>query len=580
MKHALYRFAQLLVLDAWEVALIGCFALASGALSLAVPLAAQALINSVSQGLFVQPLLVLSCGVFIGLSLGGILRALQFSLSERAQQRLFATLAFRLTVLLRRADAVPFLSDVGTARMNLFFEVANVQKSWQKILMDIPVALVEILLSLAFLAFYGSDFLFASLAILGLLIFMMFVLGYGGLSSSLKESKTKYALADWLEQMAQNLGSTLRTSPSEYWLQQSDTRVSKYLGYRSSHFGILLRQQLGFYLSRALIGSLMLGLGGWLVINGKLSAGQVVAVELVVINLLKSAEKFVTSADSVYDLLTGLDKLGHLTNLPELTGGETELPKASHGLSVRARNISLGYPAGTPVIENLDLDIQPGERVSIMGAEACGKSTLAAALAGQLKPLKGSIELENIDSSTLSLDSWSTQVGWIRDHDELLEASLQENVQMGRDLSPHDIRWALQLAGFDSHLQKLTGGWSVPIQRAGRNLSTAQNQRLLLARSIAASPRLLILDRALDRVGVEELPKLLKQLFERSQWTVINLWPHLEALKLSDRLILIEAGQPVQSGSPQKLAADKDSWLWKQFPYCAAALADQGGNHV
>jgi ABC-type bacteriocin/lantibiotic exporter with double-glycine peptidase domain len=576
MKHAIYRFSQLLLIDAWEVTIIGCFAVASGALSLAVPLAAQALINSVSQGLFVQPLLVLSCGVFIGLSLVGVLKALQFSLSERAQERLFARLAFRLTILLQKADTVPFLSDVGTARMNTFFEVVNVQKSWQKILMDIPVAVVEILLSLAFLAFYGSDFLFASLAILGLMILMLLVLGYGGLSTSIKESKSKYALADWLEQIAQNLGATIRMSPADFWLKRTDDRVHKYLDYRNAHFGILLRQQIAFYIGRALIGSLMLGLGGYLVINGKLTAGQVVAVELAVINLLKAAEKFVTSADSVYDLLTGLDKLGHLTDLPELKGGKTLLPKATYGLDVRLRNVTLGYPQGAPVVQNFDLDIQVGERVTILGAEACGKSTLAAALTGQLKPLQGSIELSQIDSSTLCLDSWAQQVSWIRDHDELLDATLEENIQMGRDITAHELRWALQLAGFDSHLQKLSGGWSVPIQRGGRNLSTAQNQRLLLARAIAASPRMIILDRAMDRVGVEELPKLLKQLFDREQWTLINLWPHLEALKLSDRLILLEPGQPAQSGSPQKLAADRDSWLWKKFPYCAAALAEQG----
>ena len=124
------RFIKLVRLDGAEVAIIFCYALASGLLALAVPLAAQALVNTIAQGLFLQPLLLLTAAVFLGLLMAGVLKTLQMALAEAVQQRLFARLGLRLSEIIPRFQVRAFVEHNGPEQLNKFFEVVNVQKSW------------------------------------------------------------------------------------------------------------------------------------------------------------------------------------------------------------------------------------------------------------------------------------------------------------------------------------------------------------------------------------------------------------------------------------------------------------------
>ena len=581
--HPAFRFLQLLSLDRWEIVVIGCFALTSGLLTLAVPVAAQALVNTIAQGLFIQPLIVLTGAVFIGLAFSGILKSLHFIVSERVQHRLFARLALRLTDLLRKLEPQPFLAQGGVEKINYFFEIANVQKSWQKLLLDVPVALVDMLLSLAFLAFYGSTLWMLSLGVLGFSAVIIFLLGFRGLTTSIYESKAKYRLADWLQEMAHNFGAPLRSSPSSYWLKTTDEHVCAYLKYRRSHFNVLLRQTVAFYALRAVVTSLFLGLGGWLVVQKQLSVGQLVAAEIVLLNLLKASEKHITSTASYYHLLTGLDKLGHLNDLPEADPGTVELPASTQGLQVVARSLSFQYSDHHKLIDQICFSVEPGERVSLVGAEGSGKSTLAALLAGQLMAPFGSLEFDGIDAELLRKDSWASQVAWLNDREELFEGSLEENLRLGRSSTPHDLRWALQVSGLHEHLPWLPRGLKSDIAPAGRNLANSQIERLLLARAVLTRPRLMLMDRPLESLDPERLRVLIKQLFDKAnRWTLINFWVHAEALIRSDRLLVLYQGTLVQTGSPLQLASDPDSYLARLFPVCTAAILrlQENGHNV
>lgn len=561
------RFLQLIRLDGTELAILLCYAFVSGVLALAVPLAAQALVNNIAQGLFWQPLLVLTGAVFLGLALSGLLKLLQFSLAEAVQQRLFARLGLRLTELLPRFDYREFVRHHGPQELNKFFEIVNVQKSWNKLLLAVPSSLVETVLSLAFLALYGPNVLSLCLAAMAVAGLVMVILGYGGLRTSLRASHAKYELAGWLEQIGRSQAGLKLSSLSRYLLARSDVHVEEYLKHRQAHYGVLLRQLFTFYAFQAVVSAGVLGMGGWLVVQREISLGQLVAIELVVLNLLKAGEKLVSSIPPFYALLTGLVKLDHLLSLPADHEGGTRLAASTRGAELKLSNVTL---EDSPLV-GCNLHIQPNERVSVIGAESCGRSTLALLALGLVPPRSGLAEIDGVRVASLCPAERSAVVGWIEEHQELLNTTVEENIRLGRDITPHDLRWAVELSGLHQHLPRLPKGLETEVLCGGLNLSSAQRLRILLARVVVGRPRLLVIDHNFYSMDFERRIRTVQGLFAaQHRWTILNLVSETESLALSDRIVWLRDGELVDLGSPRE-SLDRADFV-AEFPNLTARL--------
>lgn len=560
-------FFRLMRLDMVEITIISSYALGSGVVALAVPLAAQALVNTIAQGLFLQPLLLLTAAVFLGLLLAGILKSLQFALAEAVQQRLFARLGLRLSQLVPLFQTQAFIRQNGPEELNKFFEVVNVQKSWNKLLLDVPLALVEVALSILFLMLYGPTMVVVGLSSLAAGTLLILLLGWGGLHYSIKESKAKYALAGWLEQLARCQSSLKMTGNPLHFLRHSDTLIETYLQYRQAHFGVLLRQLGTFYLINAVAGAAILGWGGWMVIQREISLGQLVAGEIVVLGLLKSLEKLVKSADPIFDLLTGLDKLKHLLDIPvEPTANET-LPRETMGCQLEFREVSFGHDESHNLFERLTLKIGKGQRISLVGEEGCGSSSLAQLAVGLLEPNKGHVEVDGIDVRSLSLQERAQHLAWLTDTAELFDTNVEDNIKMGRTVTPHDLRWALEMSGLHDHLPWLPQGLKTPVQCTGRNLSRSQIQRIVLARTLLTRPSVLVIDQNLYTLDFERRIETVRALFDRSQpWTILNLVAETESLALSQRIYWMSQRQLIDLGSPQELVAQPESEFARKYP--------------
>ncbi len=570
MTTPMNRFLQLAWMDRAPLFLLSCYATGAGLLALGVPLAAQALVNTIVQGLFLQPLLVLTVAVFLGLMLSGVLKAMQLAIAEGVQQRLFARLGLRLTELLPRFDSQAFRGQKGPEELNKFFEIVNIQKSWNKLLMDVPASCVELLLSFAFLTLYGPTLL--TLAVLSCLLGFLVItlLGYGGLRSSMAESKTKYQLAGWLEQVARSQDAWKLANTGRHALKCSDSLIASYLKYRQTHFSVLLRQVSSYYFFNALVVAGLLGYGGWMVIEREISVGQLVAIEIVVLNLLKSAEKLVRAGEAYFDLLTGLDKLGHLLETPLERPANRPLERKDPGCELHLRGVRFAYTENGPeVIKNLELLVPSLVRFSILAREGEGKSTLAQLMAGLLRPQRGQIEMDGVEVSRLERGGSS----WLHPSQELLDASVEENIRMGRDLSPADLRWALEMSGLNDHLPWLDSGLETELCWAGRNLSSAQVTRLQLARALAGRPRLLLLDHELSALDPEARRRILGRLFDSSRmWTLVNFTYECEALALSRRIFWLQEGELIDLGTPEQAVALEESPIGRHFPTLARQL--------
>ena len=566
----LSRALHLLWLDGRDIAVLLAYNLATGILALGIPLASQALVNTIAQGLLLQPVIVLASAVFVGLLLSGALRVLQMLIVEFIHERLLARQALTLADRLPRALS----GALSHINCNRFLEVASLQKNWSKLLLDVPGALVEIVVGLGLLALYGQSVWGPVLLFLGLGASLHLLLGYGAVRAGTAESKAKYAVADWLQEMV-DCRAGLKLNPSRpYWLQRTDELVVTYLTARRRFFAVILRQSALYYLSVALVSAGILGVGGALVLNRELSLGQLVAAELVVLNLLKAVEKLVRGTAAFYEVQVNLDKLAHLSDLPLERADGQAMTASSQGLAVRCRSLTFSHPGGPSLLNQLDLEIPAGAKVGLLGPNGCGKSTLAELLIGTLEPQLGTVELDGQELRGIKLDSIRRQVGLATDHNEMLEATLEENILLGRQVGAGDLRWALEASGLDEHLPWLPQGLRTPLLRQGRNLSRSQWQSVMVARALLGTPRLLILDEAFTGIDEPKLEKLLEAIFDRfSAQTVLLISRRPEAIRRCQVIHILHEGRIQESGSPQELARRPESLFSQFYPQCARHAA-------
>lgn len=568
------RLGALLITDKRDLGILVVYTVITSLVSLAVPLAAQALVNTIAAGIFLQPLIVLSLIVLFGLLFGSVVRMLKFCIVENLQQRIFANITLRLSERIPAIKSSALNSEYMPELINRFFDVVTIQKSWSKLLLEVPTAALQVVLGLVIMAFYSPLLLAFDVIIILFIVFAVSVLGIGGLRTSIRESVLKYRVAEWLEDMGRCQSSLKTNGITHFLARRSDGLVINYLRARGDHFAVLFRQALGTYLFQALASAGILAIGGWLVINRQLTLGQLVAAELIVLNVLSALEKLIRNCDTFYDLLTGLDKVGHITDLPIERSTGIELPHAQEGLRIECLKLHFSYDSTREILSEIDLEVESGQRASLVGASGAGKTTLASLVCGLQEPSHGTVEINGFDVRDLSLLSLRHQVGFVGDINEIFEGTIEENVGLGRPTVSHrDIRWALDAAQFTEDLVVLPNGINTMLVSGGRNLSRGQVQRLLIARAIAGRPNLLILDEAFTGIDEKTKLKIIDALFEKeNRWTVFDISHDAEVVMRSDKVYVLSNRRISESGSPTDLAWRDQSEFSRLFPELARQI--------
>jgi ABC-type bacteriocin/lantibiotic exporter with double-glycine peptidase domain len=322
-------------------------------------------------------------------------------------------------------------------------------------------------------------------------------------------------------------------------MEQADRLVRGYLTARQRHFGIVLRQTASALVLQALATTTLLALGGYLVIQGQLTLGQLVAAEIVVSSVVASFTKLGKHLENYYDLLAATDKLGHLIDLPlEREGGVTHMER-SRGAAIRLKHVSFAYEAGQrEVLHNFSLDIEPGERVALLGPNGAGKTTLIELLFGLRAPTGGHIEIDGMDLRDLRLESLRQHIAVVQ-RLEIIEASILDNVRMGREeISVAEVRQALNAVGLLEDVFDFHHGLQTQLRIGGAPLSLGQSERLMLARGIVGEPRLLVLDEVLDDMDRTVRDTVLPAILGRhARWTLLVITHSEDVARLCDRQV-------------------------------------------
>lgn len=546
------RTFALMARERREILTVFFYATLAGALSLILPLAVGGIVQLVQGRLFLQPVIVLIAFVILGTVVAGVLQIGILKVVERIQQRVFARMALEFAFRIPRLKYASSLESNLPEQMNRLFEAVAIQKGVQKLLIDVPTALLTVAFGLILLTLYSPWFSIFAIVVVAILYAIMRVTGPEGLATSIVESKYKYKAVHWLEELARAFHAFKYAGDSTLPVERMDDVITGYLKYRKKHFKVLVKQTIALIGFKTFITAAVLILGATLVQTNRLLLGQFVAAEVVIVTVLAGVEKLITSLATVYDVLTSVDKAGHVADLPlESRGGLAPIHAAGVGIAIETKDLRYRYhDSRGPAVDGISVRIAPGERVGIMGVDGSGRSTLLKLLGGLMDDYDGTIRYDGVTLRDLDRPALRARVGQMLSWTDLFDGSVEENVSVGRaHISPRDVQEALDDLQLTDEIQQLPQGIQSEITNGGRNLPTHLANKLLVAQGIVGRPRLVLLDDFFQNLEAASRALILRLLTDRSRpWTVLAVSNDPQLLSVFDRVIVVHEGRVLREG--------------------------------
>jgi len=516
------------------------FALILGILTLATPIAVEALVDTVAFGRFMQPVVVLSLILFIFLGFNSLILGLQTYVTEIVQRRLFARCSADIAIRLPRVNHAELNGEYLPETINRFLEVPTIQKATASLVIDGTSLVLRTFIGMTVLAFYHPWLLGFDVLLLVLLTLIVFVLGRGAVATSIEESKLKYASVAWFEEVSRCKDTFRNREGARYCLDKANWLTGKYLRARAKHFRILIRQ-IAFALgSQAVASTVLLGLGGWLVISGQLTLGQLVAAELIVTVIVGSFTKIGKLLETFYDLLASVDKISHLTSLPLEASRGLAAFSDSQESSLVLRGVGHSRISSRELI---DSDINPGEMIVLRGDPGAGKSTLLDLLYGLDFPGRGFIRFRGEDLRDLQPETLRSRVALLREV-EVFTGTIRENLLVG--FTPpqrHVLNALLERLGLLDSLLSLPNGLETEISSEGRPLTSTQLRLLAIARILLREPEVVLIDGFLDGLPSSIISLILKELRVDGKRILIIGTNREMIVKEADRILNLEVGK-------------------------------------
>ena len=528
----LQRFYNLLKLDRRDISQIFFYAIFAGLVSLSLPLGIQAIINLIQSGRVSISWIVLVFIVVIGVALVGILSLMQLRITENLQQKIFVRSSFEFAYRLPKIKFEELYNQYPPELANRFFDTLTIQKGTSKLLIDFSSALLQIVFGIILLSLYHPFFIVFGLLLL-LLLYSIFKFSYNsGLSSSLKESKYKYKVVSWLQEIARNNFSFRKKDNFEFALEKNNKLVEEYLNYREKHFGVIKRQFTQLIVFKVIITASLLLIGGYLVLNQKMNIGQFVAAEIIILLVINSVEKIIIGLESLYDVITSIEKIGQIVDL-QIEEPNTKSPDYCFtNISLESENLRFKFPDSNDyVIDKINLKIEPSEKIYVEGNNGSGKTTLIRILSGLLQPTSGSFYINDDTYRKIDLTQYRSQIGSIITGETPFEGTILENLTFNNPNVPHEnIKWAIDSVKLGDFIKSLPNGLDSKIYPEGKQLSSSNAQKILLARSIVNKPKVLFYEDPLDKMDEDAAREIIDFITdEKHKWTVIvasknNYW--------------------------------------------------------
>lgn len=532
ISSSIKKFYQILSLDKRDISSIYAFALMAGVVQLSLPLGIQTIISFVMAASVSTSIVILIFLVVFGTFLNGLLQVRQFQIIEKLKQKLFLRYGLEFSDRLPKLNNEKLDNYYLPELVNRFFDTISLQKGLEKLLLDLPAAIIQILLGLLLLSFYHPVFIGFGIVLLAILILILYFTSPKGLALAMQSSDYKYQVAAWLQETARVVKS-FKYSKSSLHIIKTDSLIAHHLEARTNYFKILVIQFWSLISFKIIVTAAMLIVGAVLLVDQQINVGQFIAADIVIITIMASVEKLIVSLDKVYDALVSIEKLGKVTEAAIETGGSLLLENTEGGLSVEFINTSFAYPGGNNIINNVNLKVSPGELVHISGISGSGKSTLLRLLTGAYKNYDGTILINEQPIGSYQLQSLRENTGVLLSNQDIFYGSLWENITMGNaDTALRQVSAFVEKFGLTPFVQSGKQGFDMLLDPVGKRLPKQTKQKILLIRALLTNPRLLLLEEPFEYLDEAACKALLSHL---------KLLPHTTVLIASQDTMLAAA---------------------------------------
>lgn len=543
------KLHRLLLLEKPEIISIYFYAALSGLLQLTLPLGIQAIIGLVLGATMVTSVYILIFFIVLGTALIGVLRLNQMKIIEKIQQKIFVRYAFAFS------NKIPHLDSKATdqyylpEKINRFFDTLTVQKGLSKLLLDIPIATIQIFLGLLLITFYHPLFIVFDIIVVLILVLLLRYTYKSGLETSIEESNHKYSLVAWLQEMSRVINALRFNNGTSFAFSKTDNRMLKYINARTSHFKILFFQYKSIIVFKVIITAVLLILGNYLLFNQSLNIGEFVAIEIVIIMVIASVEKLITNLENIYDVITGLIKLDSVIEISPEESGTLEMEIHNEALKIEFKNVHFSYDEYSTMFNDLSCVIPANSITQIRGKTGSGKSSILKLISGNYLDFRGLILINDISITNYSLQNLRQKIGILLQQHDIFDGTLYENIIVGRtEISQNDIFNIAQKIGIEDFITDLPLGWKTKIDPLGKKLPSSLITKILILRSLVGNPDILLLEE--PWLGVNEIvkTKIINYLNSiKSDKTIVVVGNDSEMERFADHKITLENGKSIEN---------------------------------
>ncbi len=486
-------------------------------LSLATPISVQMLINTVANTGLTTPLVVLSLTLFGLLTLAGLLQALRIHLMDLFGRRFYARMVSEIA--LRSIYATnPFFDDNSKGPLfNRYFDIIIVQKRLPVLCVSGFTIVLQSVVGFILVSFYHPYLLAFNLVVVALVWLVWVIWGKHAIKSSMEVSHKKHATAAWLEGLGGSNGFYKSSRHITDALHKTDQVTANYIREHERHFRHHFAQTLMFLFIWAAASASLLGLGGWLVIQGQLSLGQLVAAELVLSVVFVGISQLGTYLTYFYDLCAAVEELSLFHDVeqdpPDLyqrqVSGDSALAFVNAG----------GESRGTRL--TLDFTIPAGARVFAASHNHAAQRVFTSFMKRHERPDAGYLALGGEDFDSFQTHHLRQEI-IVLDRPNVVESSIREYLEFSYGAEEGDKTLeVLATVGLDGVISQLADGLDTRLAATGWPLSIMETMQLKLASAIIARPRVLVLSQIYDMMPDEYMLASFERLQASGQTTVI-----------------------------------------------------------
>ena len=541
----LQRLAGLLRLEKKDLLQVLYYAIFSGLLALTLPLGIQAIINLIQGAQVSTSWIVLVILVTTGVAFVGILQLMQIRIIETIQQRIFTRASFEFTYRFPKIKMNELRNYYPPELANRFFDTLNIQKGLAKILVDIPSAVLQIIFALILLSFYHPFFIAFGILLLILIYIVFKFTAQKGMDTSLQESKHKYKVAHWIQEVARAVVSFKLSGKTSLAINKNDELVNDYLEARESHFRILVIQFIQMIGFKVVVTAGLLLIGGLLVLNQEMNIGQFVAAEIIILLVINSVEKLILGLESFYDVLTSLEKMGQVVD-KDIEMQDGDKPEFKDNFRLELDNVDYRVPQKErKILNNISLKIEPKSRILVRGESGSGKSSLLRLIAGVIEPTHGSVFIDDYSLKNINLNHYRSKLGLSLADETPFEGTIRENITFGNvDISDEQLLWAIEKVGLNQFIKESPKGLNTVLYPEGKQISFTVAKKIVLARAIVSKPKLLILEDPLEHFEPAEVDRIIQFLTDSSNpWALVVVSISNDWSKNCTQVITLKKGE-------------------------------------